>query len=326
MKRLALSEYAAGIKNHDRTLLGRAITLIESKNVSDRLLAQKLIAEILPLTGNSFRLGITGAPGVGKSTFIDGFGSHIISQGKKLAVLAIDPSSKVSGGSILGDKTRMESLVNDKRAFIRPSPAGDSLGGVAQNTLETLLLCEAAGFDFVIVETVGVGQSETIVKDITDYMMFLTISGAGDELQGIKRGIMEMIDMVVINKSDQISEKELSRLISNINYALHLFPAKDSEFTVGAFTCSALNKTGFDLIYKELEKYKSKTEALGYFQENRNNQQKAWFRRLTETKILEYYLNNTELQKLISDFEKDILSLKVGPMEASQSILDFIKK
>lgn len=326
MKRLALSEYAAGIKNHDRTLLGRAITLIESKNVSDRLLAQKLIAEILPLTGNSFRLGITGAPGVGKSTFIDGFGSHIISQGKKLAVLAIDPSSKVSGGSILGDKTRMESLVNDKRAFIRPSPAGDSLGGVAQNTLETLLLCEAAGFDFVIVETVGVGQSETIVKDITDYMMFLTISGAGDELQGIKRGIMEMIDMVVINKSDQISEKELSRLISNINYALHLFPAKDSEFTVGAFTCSALNKTGFDLIYKELEKYKSKTEALGYFQENRNNQQKAWFRRLTETKILEYYLNNTELQKLISDFEKDILSLKVGPMEAAQSILDFIKK
>ena len=326
MKRLALSEYAAGIKNHDRTLLGRAITLIESKNVSDRLLAQKLIAEILPLTGNSFRLGITGAPGVGKSTFIDGFGSHIISQGKKLAVLAIDPSSKVSGGSILGDKTRMESLVNDKRAFIRPSPAGDSLGGVAQNTLETLLLCEAAGFDFVIVETVGVGQSETIVKDITDYMMFLTISGAGDELQGIKRGIMEMIDMVVINKSDQISEKELSRLISNINYALHLFPAKDSEFTVGAFTCSALNKTGFDSIYKELEKYKSKTEALGYFQENRNNQQKAWFRRLTETKILEYYLNNTELQKLISDFEKDILSLKVGPMEASQSILDFIKK
>jgi LAO/AO transport system kinase len=197
---------------------------------------------------------------------------------------------------------------------------------VAQNTLETLLLCEAAGFDFVIVETVGVGQSETIVKDITDYMMFLTISGAGDELQGIKRGIMEMIDMVVINKSDQISEKELSRLISNINYALHLFPAKDSEFTVGAFTCSALNKTGFDSMYKELEKYKSKTEALGYFQENRNNQQKAWFRRLTETKILEYYLNNTELQKLISDFEKDILSLKVGPMEAAQSILDFIKK
>jgi LAO/AO transport system kinase len=326
MKRLALSEYVAGIKNQDRTILGRAITLIESKNASDRLLAQKLIAEILPLTGNSFRLGITGAPGVGKSTFIDGFGSHIISQGKKLAVLAIDPSSKVSGGSILGDKTRMEILANDKRAFIRPSPAGDSLGGVAQNTLETLLLCEAAGFDFVIVETVGVGQSETIVKDITDYMMFLTISGAGDELQGIKRGIMEMIDMVVINKSDQISEKELSRLISNINYALHLFPAKDSEFTVGAFTCSALNKTGFDSIYKELEKYKSKTEALGYFQENRNNQQKAWFRRLTETKILEYYLNNTELQKLISDFEKDILSLKVGPMEGAQSILDFIKK
>ncbi|MFC3810184.1 methylmalonyl Co-A mutase-associated GTPase MeaB [Lacihabitans lacunae] len=326
MKRLALSEYVAGIKNHDRTILGRAITLIESKNVSDRLLAQKLITEILPLTGNSFRLGITGAPGVGKSTFIDGFGSHILSQGKKLAVLAIDPSSKVSGGSILGDKTRMESLANDKRAFIRPSPAGDSLGGVAQNTLETLLLCEAAGFDFVIVETVGVGQSETIVKDITDYMMFLTISGAGDELQGIKRGIMEMIDMVVINKSDQVSEKELSRLISNINYALHLFPAKDSNFTVGAFTCSALNKTGFDSIYEELEKYKSKTEALGYFKENRNNQQKAWFRRLTETKILEYYLNNTELQKLISDFEKDILSLKVGPMEAAQSILDFIKK
>jgi LAO/AO transport system kinase len=326
MKRLALSEYVAGIKNHDRTILGRAITLIESKNVSDRLLAQKLITEILPLTGNSFRLGITGAPGVGKSTFIDGFGSHILSQGKKLAVLAIDPSSKVSGGSILGDKTRMESLANDKRAFIRPSPAGDSLGGVAQNTLETLLLCEAAGFDFVIVETVGVGQSETIVKDITDYMMFLTISGAGDELQGIKRGIMEMIDMVVINKSDQVSEKELSRLISNINYALHLFPAKDSNFTVGAFTCSALNKTGFDSIYEELEKYKSKTEALGYFKENRINQQKAWFRRLTETKILEYYLNNTELQKLISDFEKDILSLKVGPMEAAQSILDFIKK
>jgi LAO/AO transport system kinase len=326
MKRLALSEYVAGIKNHDRTILGRAITLIESKNVSDRLLAQKLITEILPLTGNSFRLGITGAPGVGKSTFIDGFGLHILSQGKKLAVLAIDPSSKVSGGSILGDKTRMESLANDKRAFIRPSPAGDSLGGVAQNTLETLLLCEAAGFDFVIVETVGVGQSETIVKDITDYMMFLTISGAGDELQGIKRGIMEMIDMVVINKSDQVSEKELSRLISNINYALHLFPAKDSNFTVGAFTCSALNKTGFGSIYEELEKYKSKTEAFGYFKENRNNQQKAWFRRLTETKILEYYLNNTELQKLISDFEKDILSLKVGPMEAAQSILDFIKK
>lgn len=326
MKRLALSEYVSGIKNQDRTILGRAITLIESKNAFDRLLAQKLITEILPLTGNSFRLGITGAPGVGKSTFIDGFGSYIISQGKKLAVLAIDPSSKVSGGSILGDKTRMESLANDKRAFIRPSPAGDSLGGVAQNTLETLLLCEAAGFDFIIVETVGVGQSETIVKDITDYMMFLTISGAGDELQGIKRGIMEMIDMVVINKSDQISEKELTRLISNINYALHLFPAKDSNFTVGAFTCSALNKTGFDSIYKEIDRYKLKTQSFGFFQENRINQQRSWFRRLTENKILEYYLNNAQLQKLISEYEKDVLNLKVGPIEAAQAILESIKR
>jgi LAO/AO transport system kinase len=249
---LTVNELAEGILAKKRVVLGQAITLIESQKKEDQENAKLLIEKILPFTGKSIRIGITGAPGVGKSTFIETFGKYVTDNGKKIAVLAIDPSSSKSKGSILGDKTRMEELVKDENAYIRPSASGETLGGVARKTRETIILCEAAGFDTIIIETVGVGQSETAVHSMVDFFLLLKISGAGDELQGIKRGIMEMADAIVINKADgdNINKAKLAK--TEFNRALHLFPAKKSGWIPSATTCSSYTKEGIPEVWETL--------------------------------------------------------------------------
>lgn len=324
--KLTILELTAGILAGDISILSRAITLIESKKEEDAILACQLITNILSFSGKSVRLGITGAPGVGKSTFIDRFGAFLISKGKKVAVLAIDPTSKISGGSILGDKTRMEKLLGQKNAFIRPSPAGIELGGVAQTTLESILLCEAAGFDFILIETVGVGQSEIMVKEITDFFIFLTISGGGDELQGIKRGIMEMVDLVVINKSDQIEKNVLKNLINNLNFALHLFPKKESDIQVSVLPCSALNENGFDEIFNTISNYQIITLKSNYFSENRKLQNVSWMNRILEKKILNYFNSNLIYKTQILKAEKEILENKNSPIIAAKEIFEIVIK
>jgi LAO/AO transport system kinase len=322
--RLTTQELKDGVLASDKAVLGRAITLVESQSEKDRKNALSLVNEILPYSGKSFRMGITGAPGVGKSTFIDGFGDFLLAKGKKVAILAIDPSSKVSGGSILGDKTRMEKLVGKKDVFIRPSPAGFELGGVAQSTLESILLCEAAGYDFIIVETVGVGQSETAVKEMTDMLMFLTIAGAGDDLQGIKRGIMEMIDLVVINKSDQIESQVLNKLIGNFNHALHLFPFREFRPAVEILNCSALNSVGFEQIWDFVTKYETQVKENGSFAKNRNSQALNWMNRSLLNMIQNHLQKNELLKSNIEKFESLVTSKSLSPLDAAKQIFDLL--
>ena len=259
---LSNEEYLMGIRKGDRSILSRAITLIESDNPKHKKKSDRLISSCLPHSGKSFRLGITGVPGVGKSTFIEAFGSMLIKTNYKVAVLAIDPSSVKSKGSILGDKTRMATLSSNKNAFIRPSPAVNTLGGVARKTRESIVLCEAAGYDFIIVETVGVGQSEVAVKSMVDFFLLLLLPGAGDELQGIKRGIVEMADMLVINKADGELKNISKRAKLDYKNALHLFPPTDSNWDVPVLTCSAVEKTGLDNIQELLENYQNKDGSI----------------------------------------------------------------
>jgi LAO/AO transport system kinase len=321
---LTLNELKTGVLAGNKAILGRAITLVESQKEEDKMLASELIREILPFTGKSFRLGITGSPGVGKSTFIDGFGDFLIKSGKKLAILAVDPTSKISGGSILGDKTRMEKLVNRSEAFIRPSPAGDELGGVAHKTFESILLCEAAGYDLIFVETVGVGQSETSVKEMTDFLLFLTIAGAGDDLQGIKRGVMEMVDMVVINKADLIETENLAKLKGNLNYALHLFPEKTSKWQVNVFACSSLKGDGFQEISKSMRHFEEKLINSLFFDNNRNQQKVNWMNRSLKNKILNYFYQSEEFILKIRDYETKVIQNVLSPMDAATQLFDLI--
>lgn len=323
--RLTTEELKMGILASDKAILGRAITLVESQSEKDRIQALELVNEILPYAGKSFRIGITGAPGVGKSTFIDGFGEFLLEKGKKIAILAVDPSSKISGGSILGDKTRMEKLVGKSNVFIRPSPAGVELGGVAQSTLESILLCEAAGYDFIIVETVGVGQSETAVKEMTDMLMFLTIAGAGDDLQGIKRGIMEMIDLVVINKSDQIDKSVLNQLVGNLSHALHLFPEREAKPIVEIFPCSALNSVGFEEIWESIENYEKHVKSNNAFDENRNQQKVNWMNRSLINMLQNYLQKNEDLKSNVDKFEELVSENRISPLDAAKQIFEMLK-
>ncbi len=260
----------------NKTALGRGITLIESSQKAHQKQAEYLIEGALPHAHRSIRIGITGVPGVGKSTFIESFGSYLINQGKKVAVLAVDPSSSVTHGSILGDKTRMEKLVTKPQAFIRPSPSGDSLGGVARKTRESIILCEAAGFDVILIETVGVGQSETTVHSMTDFFLLLKLAGAGDELQGIKRGIVEMADAIVINKADGDNQKAAREAKLEFNRALQLYPPKESDWKPGVKLCSALYNEGVSEIWDMISEFKNKVVDNGYFQQNRLEQNKFW--------------------------------------------------
>src|SRR4030042_1976522 len=265
-------QYIDGIRNHDRTVLSQAITLVESSLPAHRDIAARIIEECMPLSGNSLRIGITGVPGVGKSTFIESLGKKVTGWGRKLAVLAIDPSSKRTGGSIMGDKTRMETLSQDPDAFIRPSPSGGTLGGVARKTKETIILCEAAGFDTIFVETTGVGQSETAVHSMVDFFLLLMLAGAGDELQGIKRGIMEMADAIVITKADGTNVQRAETAKTEYANALHLNPPAESGWIPEALTCSAKEGKGLEVIWQTILSYVNPTGENGHFQINRDRQ------------------------------------------------------
>ncbi len=296
--------------------------MIESSKKEHQQLAQKIVNFCLPHSGNSVRIGITGVPGVGKSTFIEAFGTFLTSIGKKVAVLAIDPTSQQSRGSILGDKTRMDKLAVNPNAYIRPSASGKTLGGVGQKTHETIILCEAAGFDVILVETVGVGQSETEVFSMTDFFLLLMIAGAGDELQGIKRGIMEMADTILINKSegDNIPKaKQAKREYAN---ALHLFPAKESNWIPKVELCSAIENRGIKEAWKIIESYVLKTKSSGYFEENRKRQTKDWFYKFLNHQILASFYEGNRVSDKLKQLEQQVLNGELSPFEASRVLLN----
>ncbi|PIE86244.1 MAG: methylmalonyl Co-A mutase-associated GTPase MeaB [Bacteroidia bacterium] len=321
-KKHPVSYYVNGICSGNRTILSQAITLVESRNPRHNKIAQQIIEGCLPASGKSVRIGVTGVPGVGKSTFIETFGRHIIRCGKKLAVLAIDPSSERSKGSILGDKTRMEKLSAEQNAFIRPSPAAGSLGGVANKTRETIILCEAAGFDTIFVETVGVGQSETTVHSMVDFFLLLMLAGAGDELQGIKRGIMEMADSIVITKADSGNEKKAEMAKVEYQNALHLFPEASSAWHPKVLTCSAVKNTGIEEIWKLIQDFVEHTTNNDFFQHNRQKQAKHWMYETINENLKNNFYQDPVRKKTIADYEAKILSGNLSPFMAAKRMLN----
>lgn len=314
--------YVKGILNGDTVCLSKAITLLESLIPKHRELAQEIIKGCLPHSGRAIRVGITGVPGAGKSTFIDALGSLLTSAGKRVAVLAIDPSSQRSKGSILGDKTRMERLAQDPKAFIRPSPNADSLGGVAQKTRETMILCEAASYDVILVETVGVGQSEIAVRSMVDFFLLLQIAGAGDELQGIKRGIMEMADAIVVNKcdGDNISRAQLTaRQLQN---ALSLFSSEVAGWNIDVLTCSALEGISIEAVWEHVMSYVEHVKASGYFLENRNQQAKSWMYEMIDSKLKQLFYENQEIKEGMTLMEQDILNNEKTSFQAANLLIE----
>lgn len=307
----------------DTVTLGRAITFIESKKTSDEKFAKALLEKILPNTGKSLRIGITGSPGVGKSTFIEAFGKHLTSLGKKIAVLAVDPSSVKTKGSILGDRTRMEELSKDKLAFIRPTSSGNALGGVADKTRETILLCEVAGYEIIIVETVGVGQSETAVRNMVDFFLLLQLPGGGDELQGIKKGIMEMADAIVITKSDGENEKKARQAQVEFQHALHLFQPSASGWTPKVLTTSAIQKKGIEEVWRMIESFNESAKANGSFRQSRNQQKLFWFHESIQLLLREKIFQSKKLATSIKLLEKKIVK---GEILSSAAAKELIKK
>ena len=318
---LSLDDYVEGILKGDRVILSRAITLIESANPDHFEMAQAIIERCLPHSGNSLRIGITGVPGVGKSTFIESFGTMLTGMGHKLAVLAIDPSSERTKGSILGDKTRMETLSVDPHAFIRPSPSGSTLGGVARKTRETIILCEAAGFDVILVETVGVGQSETVVKSMVDFFLLLMLAGAGDELQGIKRGIMEMADGLIINKADGDNKAKAVGAQAQYRAALKLFPKNESQWDVPVEVCSALEGYAIDKVWKMILQYEALTKGNGYFEKNRTEQNVNIFYNWINFTLQNDFYNNETKAREIERLLPLIRNKQVSPYMAASRVI-----
>jgi len=321
-KKYSVDDFVKGILEGNIGILSQAITLVESSKYEHQIIAQEIIGKCLPYSGKSVRIGVTGVPGAGKSTFIEAFGKHVTSQGHKLAVLAIDPSSERSKGSILGDKTRMEELSVDSNAYIRPSPSAGSLGGVARKTRESLILCEAAGFDTILIETVGVGQSETAVHSMVDFFLLIKIAGAGDELQGIKRGIMEMADAISINKADgnNIHKAQLARV--QFENALHLFPQSPSGWTPKVLTCSSIEKTGIDAIWDNILDYCSHTQQNGYFEQRRSEQAKYWMYETINEQLRDGFYHQKSVKEQIPDFEKKVLHDEMSSFVAAYKLLD----
>ncbi len=311
---------AEAILTGDRRALAKAITLVESQRPQDVETAQTLLKSLLPHTGNSIRIGITGVPGVGKSTFIEAFGQHVIEQGHRLAVLAVDPSSPVAGGSILGDKTRMEALSREEAAFIRPSPAGRALGGVAFKTRESLLLCEAAGFDIILVETVGVGQSEHQVAGMVDFFLLLMLPGGGDELQGIKKGILELADAIVVNKADGSSESLARTTQQHYRSAMSLL-RHDDFWEPKVMTCSALQRQGIEEIWKMISEYADASRADGAFDEIRAEQNLSWMRQLVDELLRDQLAKHPRVREALPTVEADVRSAAQTPLAAAQAIL-----
>ena len=321
-KQNSVAVFVTKILEGNITYLSRAITLVESTNAKHQEKANEILERCLPYANKSVRIGITGVPGVGKSTFIEAFGKHLTSLNKKVAVLAVDPSSSVNKGSILGDKTRMEQLVTDKNAFIRPSPSGTSLGGVAQKTRESIVLCEAAGFDTVIIETVGVGQSETVVHSMVDFFLLLKLAGAGDELQGIKRGIIEMADAIVINKADGENEKNAKIAKVEFNRALHLYPLKESKWQPKVLTASALKNIGISEIEKMISEYILLTKENNYFNTKRNEQNKYWLLSTIEQQLKDNFYQNPIIKKALSAEIQNLENGKTTPFNAAKKLLE----
>lgn len=324
-KQPSAEELISNILKGDKVALSRAITLVESTSASHLEKATEVIKGCLPYANTSIRIGITGVPGVGKSTFIEAFGKHLTSIGKKVAVLAVDPSSSISHGSILGDKTRMEKLVKDENAYIRPSASGESLGGVARKTREAIILCEACGFDTILIETVGVGQSETAVHSMVDFFLLLNLAGAGDELQGIKRGIMEMADAIVINKADGDNIKRARLAKVDFNRALHLFPQKNSGWSPKATLCSALTKEGISEVWETIADYFALTEENGYFDKKRKEQNQYWMLETINEQLKLNFYNHPEIQKLLEDNKKAVQNNEISPFAAAQLLLKAYK-
>ncbi|MFA9189062.1 methylmalonyl Co-A mutase-associated GTPase MeaB [Flavobacterium sp. FBOR7N2.3] len=322
MAQPSTEELISGILAGEINALSRAITLIESSNPNHFLKANEIINACLPHANQSIRIGITGVPGVGKSTFIEALGKHLSNQGKKIAVLTIDPSSSISHGSILGDKTRMEELVKAPHVYVRPSASGETLGGVARKTRETITLCEAAGFDTIIIETVGVGQSETAVHSMVDFFLLLQITGAGDELQGIKRGIMEMADAIVINKSDGDNIQKTALAKTELGRALHLFPSKKSAWIPIATTCSAKTNEGIIEIEQMISKYIEQTKNNGSFDSKRAEQNEFWLLETINDQLKHHFYSNTEIQDILEKTKKAVQNNEYSPFAAAQLLLE----
>jgi LAO/AO transport system kinase len=320
-KTLSIDDYVNGILSGNRVILSRAITLVESSHPDHQATAQAVIERCLPHSGKSIRLGITGVPGAGKSTFIEALGVMLVKKGHKLAVLAVDPSSERSKGSILGDKTRMEELSGMDPAFIRPSPSAGSLGGVARKTRETIILCEAAGFDTTIVETVGVGQSETTVHGMVDFFLLIQLANTGDELQGIKRGIMEMADAIAINKADgdNIPKAKVAR--TQFSNALHLFPPTESGWVPVVETCSAYTKDGIENIWNIVENYVKHTKSNGYFEHNRHEQSRRILSETIDEALLANFYHNPEIKRRLKSTIDEVLKGQVSPYIAANLLL-----
>ena len=321
-REFTVDEFVDGIVKGNVTVLSQAVTMVESLKPEHQAIAQEVIEKCLPYSGNSVRIGISGVPGAGKSTSIDSFGLHVLEKGGKLAVLAIDPSSERTKGSILGDKTRMEKLSVHPNAFIRPSPSAGSLGGVARKTRETIILCEAAGFDKIFVETVGVGQSETAVHSMVDFFLLIQLAGTGDELQGIKRGIMEMADIMVITKADgeNVLRAKLAR--RQFQNALMLFPMPESEWRPQVYTCSSLDKVGLEEVWKGVEEYLDFIQANGYFRHNRNRQNKYWMYETINDALRSSFYLNEKIEGLIPEYEKRVLGDQISSFVAAKELLD----
>ena len=322
-KEFNINEMTDGILSSNISYVSKAITLVESTKHEHQEQAQQIINSIIKHSGNSFRLGITGVPGVGKSTFIESFGLEVINRGHKLAVLAIDPSSQLSKGSILGDKTRMEQLSVHPKAFIRPSPSSGSLGGVARKTKESIIICEAAGYDYIFIETVGVGQSETAVHQLTDFFLLLMLAGAGDELQGIKRGIMEMADGMVITKADGSNTDKAKIARGEYARALHLFPPTESNWIPEVLTCSSTENKGIKEVYDMIDKYKRHTITNHFFETKRANQTKQWLHQTINDTLIERFYANPIIKEEILKIEKQLEQNQINPYQAA---MDLFKK
>ena len=325
-KQLTIADYVEGITNSNMTILARAITLIESNSTKHQQLAQDLVKEILPKSGNSIRIGITGVPGAGKSTFIEKFGLYLLSLGFKVAVLAVDPSSTVTKGSILGDKTRMELLSREKNCFIRPSPSAGKLGGVTRKTRETTLICEAFGYDVILIETVGVGQNEVTVRDMVDFFMLLQIAGAGDELQGIKKGVIELADAIIVNKADGDNIHRANLAKGEYAMALHYISPATPSWKTNAFTCSALNGTGLPEIWGVIQKFKEVTNQSTIFTKRRKQQVLTWVDSMIKEYLITSFYNDEGVKKLLPTIQEQVLNGEVTPTNSVQKLLSIYEK
>jgi LAO/AO transport system kinase len=320
---LTVAQYVDGILRGDRAILGQAITLVESLRPRDEAMAQEIIEQCLEHAGDTLRVGITGIPGAGKSTFIEALGTYLTRErGQKVAVLAVDPSSEFSGGSILGDKTRMETLASDERAFIRPSPSRGSLGGVARRTRETMILCEAAGYRIVLVETVGVGQSETAVYSMVDFFLLLMIAGAGDELQGVKRGIVEMTDLIAMNKADGANRVRAEAARREYESALRLLPPSASGWAPRVVTCSAIAREGIAEIWQVVEDHHAQMRGSGWFQARRRDQLGAWLQAMIDQGLRERFAAHREVRSHYQEFATAVANGRMTSFRAAQRLLE----